>query len=103
MRWVESIRLQTVGPGGRTVKGNLAQLTHSVRQDRGWRGLVDVMLYSHASVPGLFALALLWETESPHREGSVLGQSLVQALKEFGMVNHVVWIAEESDDHPATM
>jgi hypothetical protein len=103
MRWVESIRLQAVGPGGRTVKEELAQLTHSVRQDRGWRGLLGVMLCSHASVPGLFAVALLWETESPHREGSVLGQGLVQALKEFGMVNHVVWIAEESDDHPATM
>ena len=102
MRWVESIRLQAAGPGRRTVKGELAQLTRTVRQDHGWRGLVDVMLCSHAAVPGLFAVALLWETESPHREGSVLGQSLVQALKEFGMVDHVVWIAEDSDDHPET-
>ena len=102
MRWVESIRLQAAGARGRTVKGELAQLIRTVRQDRGWWGLVDVMLCSHASVPGLFAVALLWETESPPREGSVLGQSLAQALREFGMVDHVVWIAEESDHHPAT-
>jgi len=102
MRWVESIRLQAAGAGERTVKGDLVQLIRTVRQDRGWWGLVDVVLCSHSSVPGLFAVALLWETESPPREGSALGQSLAQALREFGMVDHVVWIAEESDHHQAT-
>jgi hypothetical protein len=60
------------------------------------------MLCSHASVPGFFAVALRWDTESPHREGSVLGQSLTQAFREFGMVDHVVWIEEESDHHRAS-
>lgn len=102
MRWLESIRLQVAGPWGRTVKEELAQLTRRVRRDREWWGLVEVMLYGHASVPGFFAVALLWDTESPQSEGSVLGQSLTQALREFGMVDHAVWIAQQSYHHRAS-
>jgi hypothetical protein len=43
-------------------------------------------------VPGYFALRLFWNTDTPQTQGSMIGLSLTQALKVFGLVDHSVWI-----------
>jgi hypothetical protein len=43
-------------------------------------------------VPGCFALRLFWDTDDPQPRGSLLGMSLAQSLKTFGLVDHSVWI-----------
>jgi hypothetical protein len=40
------------------------------------------------------ALHLYWETEQPEKNGSALGLHLSQALKEFGLIDHSIWIEE---------
>jgi hypothetical protein len=38
---------------------------------------------------------LYWDSERLEQNGSALGIRLAQALKEFGLTDHSVWIEEE--------
>ena len=37
---------------------------------------------------------LHWESERTEQNGNALGLRLVQALKEFGLIDHSLWIEE---------
>jgi hypothetical protein len=38
---------------------------------------------------------LYWNSDRPEQDGSALGIRLAQALKDFGLVDHSVWIGKE--------
>ncbi len=90
MNWVEIIKLRSAG----MEDGLLEQLLRSLRSDRS-RELVEIKTYRHAVFPNDFSMHLRWESERPTENGSVLGLRLAQALKEFGLIDHSIWIEEE--------
>lgn len=92
MRWLETIKVQAAGGQDSTVENELMALAHDLRKSPDCPGLLEAALYSHASLPGHFAIRLLWDTKCPQIQGSLLGLSLTQALKAFGLVDHSVWI-----------
>ena len=55
-------------------------------------GLIDIKLYIHTSTPGDFSINLNWQTDNHRIEKSELGINLSSRLKEFGMIDHAVWI-----------
>jgi hypothetical protein len=75
MKWLETIKVQAAA-------GQESALEHEL----------EAALYSHASVPGHFAIRLFWDTECPQIRGSIVGLSLAESLKAFGLVDHSVWI-----------
>lgn len=56
-------------------------------------GLIAFEVFRQTALPGSFAIHLLWDSAVPDPLGSVLGWNLREALKEFGLVNHSVWLA----------
>jgi len=92
MKWLETIKVQAAGGQDSVIEDELTALAHDIRKSPDCPGLLEAALYSHASVPGYFALRLFWETECPQIRGSLLGLSLTQTLKAFGLVDHCVWI-----------
>jgi hypothetical protein len=95
MKWLEMIKVQTASGQERGAEEELAAFVREILNDPGSSGLLETVLYQHASVPGCFAVQLTWDREAPGLQGSVLGLRLTQTVKSFGLVNHSVWIEKE--------
>jgi len=92
MRWMETIKVQSATGKERTAEQALRALADDIYSNPDRQGLREAAVSSHATVPGYFALRLSWDTENPQPGGSLLGMSLAQILKAFGLVDHSVWI-----------
>lgn len=92
MRWMETIKVQSATGKEHTTEHELTALAREVRKNPDRQGLREATVSSHATVPGCFALRLFWDTDDPQPRGSLLGMSLAQSLKAFGLVDHSVWI-----------
>ena len=92
MRWIETIRIQSVIGREHTTEQELTVLSRDVQKNPDRKGLLKASVSRSASIPGCFALRLFWDTDDPQSRGSLLGMSLAQSLKTFGLIDHSVWI-----------
>ena len=60
-------------------------------------GLVEIRSYHNASVETDFNIQLFWESENGGLGKTPLGLMLYHSLRDYGLVNHSVWI--ESEDN----
>jgi hypothetical protein len=91
MKWLEVIKLRAAGNG----EGLLKALFREMNKAGQDRGLIEIKTYRHAALEADLSVHLHWESDRPDQNGSTLGLSLAQALKEFGLIDHSVWIEEQ--------
>ena len=89
MRWVEVIKLRSAGIG----PGLREELLLPTAKP-GQNGPVEMKAYRHAALDTDWSVHLHWESERPEQNGSAFGIRLAQAMKEYGLVDHSVWIEE---------
>jgi hypothetical protein len=89
MKWIEIIKLRSAGKAFEPLMAFLSAVSRN-----GQSGLTEMKIYRHAAWETDWALYLHWESEKPQTDGSVLGIRLSQALKEFGPIDHSVWIEQ---------
>jgi len=89
---METIKVQSAAGKEQVTEHELTVLAREVRNNPDRQGLREAAVSIHATVPGCFALRLSWDTDDPQPGGSLLGTSLAQSLKVFGLVDHSVWI-----------
>jgi len=90
VKWLEVVKLRSAGRN----PGSLEELLRSMSQVKE-KGLVEMQTYHHAALETDLSVHLLWESEFPETNGSAPGLRLVQALKEFGLTDHAIWVKEE--------
>jgi hypothetical protein len=90
MRWLEVIKLRSAGEGSRLLEEFLVPIDRLSQY-----GLVGIKTYRHATLETDLSVHLFWESERPEQNGSNLGLHLAQALKEFGLIDHSIWIEEK--------
>ena len=90
MKWQEIIVLRTAVMADQPIH----LLKHAAGSSLA-PGLKEISVCSHASIPGDFAITLLWETEKSKPWGSDLAIGLVQELKNLGLVDHSIWIIQQ--------
>ncbi len=90
MKWLEIAKLRSGERDSQLLKELLPSLDKLSQP-----GLAGMKAYSHATLETDLSIHLHWESGRPEQNGSALGLRLVQALKEFGLVDHSVWIEEE--------
>ncbi len=90
MKWLEVIKVRSAGDISGLRKGIVLPATQS-----GAEGRVEIGIYRHAALETDFSVHLQWVSERPKQGGSALGLRLAQAFKEFGLVDHSVWVEEE--------
>jgi len=90
MKWLEIIKLRSAGIN----PGLLEELSLSFDKVSQW-GLLEMKTYHHASLGTDLSVHLIWESERPERNGSSLGLRIAQALKEFGLTDHSIWVEKE--------
>jgi hypothetical protein len=91
MKWLEVIKLRSAGKDS----GSLNELLLSMHKF-SQRGLVEIKIFRHAVLESDLSVHLRWESEGPERNGSSLALLLVQAFREFGLIDHSMWIEEEN-------
>ncbi len=89
MKWIEIIKLRTAGRAPEPMKAFLSAITKN-----GQSGLRAIKVYRHAEWETDWTVNLHWQSEQPEKNGSALGLRLSQALEEFGLIDHSVWIEE---------
>lgn len=87
MKWIEIIKLRSAGKAPEPLKAFLSAIATNGRS-----GPTKMRLYRHATWETDWSLHLHWESEKSQKSGSALGLHLSQALKEFGLVDHSIWI-----------
>ncbi|UCF84188.1 MAG: hypothetical protein JSV50_00710 [Desulfobacteraceae bacterium] len=89
MKWLEIIELRSVGNKRTVMELQLNSLIDEVIQKTSQQA---IKVYSHITVETDFSIHLHNDSKSADNDGSPLGQRLVSALKEYGLVNHSVWV-----------
>ena len=92
MKWIEVILLRSMEANRETVESKLRRL---IEMDSKTDNQRMVQVYCRALVESDFCIHLVHDSEEVEHNGSRLAVRLINALKEFGLVNHSVWVALE--------
>jgi hypothetical protein len=90
MKWIEIIKVRNAGKAPESLKGFLSGLLRNAPP-----GLIGARICRHAQWETDWSLHLRWESKKAEKNGSALGLHVAQALKEFGLVDHSIWIEED--------
>ena len=88
MKWMEFIKVQT------TTSVIATKLLSFIEGCSQCHGLLEAKVFQHASVDDC-SLCLRWDTDKPEPQGSSIGLYLSNSLKQYGLVDHSVWIEQE--------
>jgi hypothetical protein len=90
MKWIEVILLRSMETNRETVETKLRRLIAMENKTDNQR---MVQIYCRILVESDFCIHLVHDSEKVEHGGSRLALRLVNALKEFGLVNHSIWVA----------
>ena len=90
MKWLEVIKLRSAEKDSRSMEELLLSVRKFIQN-----GLVETKIFRHASLDSDLSIHLHWESDWPEQNGSALGLRLGQALREFGLIDHSVWVEKE--------
>ena len=91
MKWLEIIKLRSAG----IEEGLLEEFLRSLVTSGQSRELAEIKTYRHAALENDLSVHLHWESDRPEQNGTSLGLRLAQTLREFGLVDHSIWVEEE--------
>ncbi len=89
MKWLETIELRSAGSNRKLVESQLRNLVNEVNKEAKKQAIKS---YSHVVMDTDFSIHLYHDSKKVENSGSELGLRLASALKEFGLVNHSIWI-----------
>ena len=89
MKWLEVIELRSVGSHREMLESQLQKLLHQLEEEVGEQA---VNVYRRVMIDSDLSIHLLHDSAGVEPGGSPLGLRLASSLKEFGLVNHSVWI-----------
>ncbi len=90
MKWLEIIELRS---GNSDLESQLEKIVNEVEDEINKQA---IKAYSRVQIDTDFSIHLFHDSEKVENSGSQLGLRLASALKEFGMVNHSIWIEMQS-------
>lgn len=93
MKWLEIIELRSVDRD--RVLNELDLMSLVAGLEPGLRPQ-EIKVYAHETVGTDISIHLLNHSEQVNTHGSSLGLHLASALKEFGLVNHNIWVETHS-------
>lgn len=89
MKWLEIIELRTADSNRELLESRLRELLNEVDMETKQQ---TIKAYSHTLICTDFSIHLFHESKTVEHFGSGLGLRLASALREFGLVNHSIWL-----------
>jgi len=93
MKWLEIIELRSVDSNRELLESQLQNLINEVDKETKKQAIKS---YSRVMIDTDFSIHLFHDSKKVENSGSPLGLRLASALKEFGLVNHSIWIEMHS-------
>jgi hypothetical protein len=93
MQWLEIIELRSAGGKSKLLESQMQKLVNDV-YERAKNN--PVKAYCRLMIDTDFRIHLFHDSKKVEKSGSSLGLRLTSALKEFGLVNHSIWIEMHS-------
>lgn len=95
MKWMEFIKIQTAS------SDVAAKILTLIEPYKACQDLLEIKVFRHASVDDC-SLCLCWNTDAPELRGSDVGFMICNTLKQYGLVDHAVWIEKETIEEKAS-
>ena len=89
MAWLEIIEIRSLGGNREILKTQLQDLINDLSKEAE---LWSVKIYRQVILETDFSIHLFHDSEKPETSCSTICSRLVSSLKDFGFVNHTVWI-----------
>ena len=89
MKWIEMIQLRSAGSNREILKSELQRLIDEFNSKRKKQ---TIMAFSRVAIDTDFSIHIFHDSKKVDNGGSGLGLRLAAALKEFGLVNHSIWM-----------
>jgi hypothetical protein len=89
MKWLEIIELRSVYSNQELLESKLQKLFDQLDQERKKQ---EITAYTRLLIDTDFSIHLSHDSKKVEKNGSPLGLRIASALKEFGSVNHSIWI-----------
>jgi alkyl hydroperoxide reductase subunit AhpF len=89
MKWLEIIELRSADNHRELLGSQLQKLIKEVDKETK---MLAIKTYSRVRIDTDFSIHLFHDSKKVEKSGSPLGLRLASALKEFGLVNHSIWI-----------
>jgi len=89
MKWLEIIELRSAGGNNKLLESQMQKLVNDV-YERTENNPVNA--YCRLMIDTDFSIHLFHDSKKVEKSGSPLGLRLASALKEFGLVNHNIWV-----------
>ena len=93
MKWIEVIQLRSVDSNRELLESQLKKLIDKVNKESKMQ---TIKSYVRVLIDTDFSIHLFHDSKKVENSGSPLGLRLASALKEFGLVNHSIWIEMHS-------
>jgi len=93
MRWLEIIELRTVTNKRDVLESQLQKLRDEINKESEKN---TIEAYFSALIDSDFSIHLNHHSKDVEYRGSQLGLRLASALKEFGLINHSIWVEMNS-------
>ena len=89
MAWLEIIEIRAMGSNREILKSQLQDLINDLSKEVK---LGSVKIFKQVLLETDFSIHLFHDSEKPATGCSTICSQLVSSLKDFGFVNHTVWI-----------
>ncbi len=89
MKWLEIIELRSVDSNRILVEQELKNIIEELKKETKQQML---KVFSRVAVDSDFSIHIIHDSKEADTNGSPLGLRLASTLKEFGLINHSVWV-----------
>ena len=89
MKWLEIIELRVTADKWKSMESEIQTMIRDIERNFEKHTIVA---FSSSAIEGDYSIHLTHESGRLEKNGSAFGLHLVSLLKEYGMVNHSVWI-----------
>ena len=89
MAWLEIIEIRAMGSNRELLESQLQELINDLNKEAGFK---SVKIYKQVMLETDFSIHLFHDSENPETGCSAICSQLVPSLKDFGFVNHTVWM-----------
>jgi hypothetical protein len=89
MKWIEVIQLRSIDGNRKLLESKLNKLIDDVG---GKSKKQIIMVFNRVLIDTDYSIQIFHESNKVENTGSPLGIRLANALKEFVLVNHSVWV-----------
>lgn len=89
MRWLEILELRAVHFDQNLLHQQIARLLDDMKNER------EIAIYINVRIETDWSIHIQHESGEIEPHGSEVGRRLKEILKEFGLVNHSIWLEQQ--------